>query len=63
MEPCTHYGLTPPCTNEILVAQALLQAEMGCDVISPSDMMDGRIGKIRKALDKNNFQNVNILSL
>ncbi len=49
-------------TNEILVAQALLQAEMGCDVISPSDMMDGRIGKIRKALDKNNFQNVNILS-
>ena len=35
---------------------------MGCDVIAPSDMMDGRIGKIRKALDKNNFKNVQILS-
>ncbi len=35
---------------------------MGCDVIAPSDMMDGRIGKIRKALDKNKFQNVQILS-
>ena len=49
-------------TNEILVKQALLQARMGCDVIAPSDMMDGRIGKIRKALDKNNFQDVMILS-
>ena len=35
---------------------------MGCDVIAPSDMMDGRIGKIRKALDGNKFQNVQILS-
>ena len=35
---------------------------MGCDVIAPSDMMDGRIGEIRKALDKNNFKNVGILS-
>ena len=35
---------------------------MGCDVIAPSDMMDGRIGKIRKALDKNNFKDVCILS-
>ena len=49
-------------TIEILVNQSLLQAEMGCDVIAPSDMMDGRIGKIRKALDKNKFQNVQILS-
>ena len=49
-------------TIEILVKQALLQARMGCDVIAPSDMMDGRIGIIRKALDKNNFQNVSILS-
>ena len=39
-------------TVEELVSQSLLQAEMGCDVIAPSDMMDGRIGKIRKALDK-----------
>ncbi len=49
-------------TNKILVKQALLQAKMGCDVISPSDMMDGRIGEIRKALDKNNFKDVSILS-
>ena len=49
-------------TIKILVKQALLQAEMGCDVISPSDMMDGRVGAIRKALDKKNFQNVSILS-
>ena len=49
-------------TIEVLINQSLLQAEMGCDVIAPSDMMDGRIGKIRKALDKNNFQEVMILS-
>jgi len=49
-------------TVEILVKQSLLQAEMGCDVIAPSDMMDGRVGKIRKALDKNKFQDVQILS-
>ena len=49
-------------TIKILVKQALLQAEMGCDVIAPSDMMDGRVGAIRKALDKRNFQNVSILS-
>jgi len=49
-------------TIEVLINQSLLQAEMGCDVLAPSDMMDGRIGKIRKALDKNKFQNVQILS-
>ena len=49
-------------TIGVLINQSLLQAEMGCDVIAPSDMMDGRIGKIRKALDKNKFQNVQILS-
>ena len=49
-------------TVEILVKQSLLQAEMGFDVISPSDMMDGRIGEIRKNLDKHNFKNVQILS-
>ena len=49
-------------TIEILVKQALLLAEMKCDVIAPSDMMDGRIGKIRKTLDKNNFKLVQILS-
>jgi len=49
-------------TIEILINQSLLQAEMGCDVLAPSDMMDGRIGKIRKALDNSKFQNVQILS-
>ena len=49
-------------TVEILIKQSLLQAEMGCDVISPSDMMDGRIGEIRKNLDKHNFKDVQILS-
>jgi len=49
-------------TIEILSEQALLQAEIGCDVIAPSDMMDGRVGIIRKTLDKNNFKNVQILS-
>ena len=49
-------------TIEILIKQSVLQAQMGCDVIAPSDMMDGRIGKIRKALDKNSHQMVQILS-
>jgi len=49
-------------TLKILVKQSLLQAEMGCDVIAPSDMMDGRIGEIRKALDKNGHKEVQILS-
>ena len=49
-------------TNEILLKQSLLQAQMGCDVIAPSDMMDGRIGKIRKVLDKNKYHDVQILS-
>ncbi len=49
-------------TVEILIKQALLQAEMGCDVIAPSDMMDGRIGKIRKELDRKGFKKIQILS-
>ena len=49
-------------TIKILVKQSLLQAKMGCDLIAPSDMMDGRIGEIRKALDKNGFKLVQILS-
>ena len=49
-------------TIKVLINQSLLQAQMGCDVLAPSDMMDGRIGKIRKALDKENFQMVQILS-
>ena len=49
-------------TIEILIKQSLLQAQMGCDVLAPSDMMDGRIGKIRKVLDKNGYQLVQLLS-
>ena len=49
-------------TVNILMKQALLQAQMGCDVIAPSDMMDGRIGKIRKYLDKNKYHDVQLLS-
>ena len=49
-------------TIEVLINQSLLQAQMGCDVLAPSDMMDGRIGKIRKALDKNGYQMTQILS-
>ena len=49
-------------TIDVLVKQSLLQAQMGCDVIAPSDMMDGRVGKIRKNLDKNGYEIVQILS-
>jgi len=49
-------------TIKILVKQSLLQAEMGCDVIAPSDMMDGRIGEIRKTLDSKGYKSVQILS-
>jgi len=49
-------------TIKILVKQSLIQAAMGCDVIAPSDMMDGRIGEIRKALDKEGYKSVQILS-
>jgi porphobilinogen synthase len=49
-------------TNKVLIKQALIQAQAGCDIIAPSDMMDGRIGLIRNALEKNKFNNVQILS-
>ena len=49
-------------TIEVLINQSLLQAEIGCDVLAPSDMMDGRIGKIRKALDKEGHEMIQILS-
>ena len=49
-------------TLSILCKQALVQAEAGCDIIAPSDMMDGRVGLIRDTLDKNGFTNVLIMS-
>ncbi|HIF30592.1 MAG: porphobilinogen synthase [Pirellulaceae bacterium] len=49
-------------TVEVLCGQAIVQADAGCDVIAPSDMMDGRIGRIRAALDNAGHTNVLILS-
>ena len=49
-------------TNDSLVKQALTLARAGCDIIAPSDMMDGRIRKIRLALEENNFKDMIILS-
>ena len=57
----SNYVLNDETVN-ILVKQSLLQAQMGCNVIAPSDMMDGRVGKIRKVLDKNGYEMVQILS-
>jgi porphobilinogen synthase len=47
---------------EALVRQALVQAEAGCDIIAPSDMMDGRVGAIRQALEENGFERVQIMA-
>src|ERR1700744_1996805 len=49
-------------TLDILVKQALVQAEAGCDIIAPSDMMDGRVGAIRTALEENGFRNTLIMA-
>jgi porphobilinogen synthase len=49
-------------TLAILTRQALVQAEAGCDVVAPSDMMDGRIGTIRKALEEAGFGHTRIMS-
>lgn len=65
-----HDGLVDPGTGEILndptlevlARQALCEAEAGVDIIGPSDMMDGRVGFIRQALDESNFENKLIMS-
>jgi porphobilinogen synthase len=49
-------------TVAVLVRQALLQAEAGCDIIAPSDMMDGRVGAIRNGLDTAGFGDVQIMA-
>jgi porphobilinogen synthase len=49
-------------TVEVLCRQALVQAEAGCDVIAPSDMMDGRVGALRRALDEGGFGHVQIMA-
>jgi porphobilinogen synthase len=49
-------------TVEVLVRQAMVEAEAGCDIIAPSDMMDGRVGAIRAALDRADFVDVSIMA-
>jgi porphobilinogen synthase len=49
-------------TVEVLVRQALVEAEAGCDIIAPSDMMDGRVGAIRAGLDQADFTDVSIMA-
>ncbi len=49
-------------TVEVLCRQSIVQAQAGCDIIAPSDMMDGRISCIREALDGKGFQSVRIMS-
>jgi porphobilinogen synthase len=49
-------------TIEVLIKQTLVQAEAGCDIIAPSEMMDGRIGALREALDRAGFEAVRIMS-
>jgi porphobilinogen synthase len=49
-------------TLDALVKQTLVQAEAGCDIIAPSDMMDGRIGRIRSALESKGLQHVQIMA-
>ena len=71
LDPYTNHGhdgiiiddiIHNDATLDILEKQALVQAIAGCDIIAPSDMMDGRVGVIRDALEKNAFINTIILS-
>lgn len=71
LDPYTSHGQDGLVRNGVVVndesvkmlcEQALVQARSGCDVIAPSDMMDGRVGAIRMALDQEGFQNVMIMS-
>ena len=58
---CGHY-VDNDSTLELLQKVAVSQAKAGADIVAPSDMMDGRVGAIREALDAENFQNVSIMS-
>ncbi len=71
LDPYTDHGhdgllrgdqIVNDATVAVLCRQALVQAEAGCDVIAPSDMMDGRIGAIRDALDGAGFEGVRIMA-
>ena len=71
LDPYTSHGhdglmeggeIVNDATLEALVKQAIVQAEAGCDIIAPSDMMDGRIGAIREALEAKRLQGVQIMA-
>jgi len=71
LDPYTSHGhdglmrdgeIVNDATLEVLVRQALVQAEAGCDIIAPSDMMDGRVGAIRAALEAYGRSNVQIMA-
>ncbi|MGE0008672.1 MAG: porphobilinogen synthase [Parvibaculaceae bacterium] len=71
LDPYTSHGhdgllrdgeIVNDATVEVLVRQALVQAAAGCDIIAPSDMMDGRIGAIRQGLDAQGFGHVQIMA-
>jgi porphobilinogen synthase len=71
LDPYTSHGhdglmrdgeIVNDATLEVLVRQALVQAEAGCDIIAPSDMMDGRVGAIRAALEAEGHANVQIMA-
>ena len=71
LDPFTSHGhdgividgeISNDATIEILVQQAKVQAKAGCDIIAPSDMMDGRIGAIRNMLENENFKNVQLMA-
>jgi len=49
-------------TIDVLIKQTLVQAEAGCDIIAPSEMMDGRIGALRDALDRGGFEHVRLMA-
>lgn len=58
----THFFIIIPTFSILFIFPPFSQARAGADVVSPSDMMDGRVGAIRDALDKENFQDVSIMS-
>jgi len=71
LDPYTNHGhdgiiknnkIDNDLTIDVLIKQSLLQAQMKCDIIAPSDMMDGRVGRIRTELDKKGFKNTQIVS-
>jgi porphobilinogen synthase len=71
LDPFTNHGhdgliengrIANDATVEALIAQGLVQAEAGCDILAPSDMMDGRVGKLRQALESKGLQDVMIMS-